>query len=275
MKDLVVRSLTGTVFIILMLAGTIIHPLVYAVVFGITLILVQFEFYKLVENSGYCPHKIIGLVLGILLFAVCFGVVYNLLPVSYTLLFIPFLTLIFLFEILRVDSKVLKNATITLAGFIYVAVPFSILNFIVFSGFPKTSIFNPSTLLGIFFIVWTYDSMAYFIGSTLGRHKIHEKISPKKTWEGFIGGAIFGLIMGVINAVLFERLSLESWLVIAVIIVLFGTLGDLFESKIKRELNVKDSGTIMPGHGGFLDRFDSLLFALPFIFIWLVVSGNI
>lgn len=276
MKNFTKRTLTGIIYVILLLAGTMIHPLVFGVVFAIMLFFVQLEFYKLVENSGYyCPHKRVGLILGVLLFAVCFGVVYKLLPIIFSLLFIPFLTLIFLFEILRVDSQVLKNATITLAGFIYVAVPISLLNFIVFSGFPGTPVFYPSTLVGIFFVVWAYDSAAYLIGSKWGRNKIHKKISPNKTWEGFIAGAVFGLIMGIVNAVLFQRLTVASWLAIASVIVLFGTLGDLFESKIKRELKVKDSGTIMPGHGGLLDRVDSLLFAIPFIFIWLIISGNI
>ena len=253
MKNFTKRTLTGVIYVILMLAGTLIHPLVFVTVFAVMLFFVQLEFYKLVENSGYCPHKIVGLILGIALFLVCFGVVYGILPVSFSLLFIPFSTLIFLFEILRVDSKVLQNATITLAGFIYVALPFGLLNFIVFSGFPDSLVFYPSTLVGIFFIIWAYDSTAYLVGSRFGKHKIHEKISPNKTWEGFIGGAVFGLIMGIINAVLFQRLTVNSWLAVAGILVVFGTLGDLFESKIKRELNVKDSGTVMPGHGGLLD----------------------
>lgn len=275
MKNFTKRTLTGVIYVILMLAGTLIHPLVFVTVFAVMLFFVQLEFYKLVENSGYCPHKIVGLIFGIALFLVCFGVVYGILPVSFSLLFIPFSTLIFLFEILRVDSKVLQNATITLAGFIYVALPFGLLNFIVFSGFPDSLVFYPSTLVGIFFIIWAYDSTAYLVGSRFGKHKIHEKISPNKTWEGFIGGAVFGLIMGIINAVLFQRLTVNSWLAVAGILVVFGTLGDLFESKIKRELNVKDSGTVMPGHGGLLDRVDSLLFAIPFIFIWLYISGNL
>ncbi|HKJ79395.1 MAG TPA: CDP-archaeol synthase [Prolixibacteraceae bacterium] len=275
MKNFTKRTLTGIIYMTLMLGGTMIHPIVFAVVFAVFLFFVQLEFYNLVENGGYCPHKRVGLSLGILLFLVSFGVVYKILPVTYSLVFIPFTTLIFLFEILRVDSQVLRNATITLAGFIYVAVPFGLLNFIVFSGFPEQPVFYPSTLAGIFFIVWAYDSMAYLVGSKFGKHKIHVKISPKKSWEGFIAGTVAGLIMGIANAVLFQRLSVSSWLAIAAIIILFGTLGDLFESKIKRELKLKDSGTIMPGHGGLLDRVDSLLFALPFIFIWLFISGNI
>jgi phosphatidate cytidylyltransferase len=258
-----------------MLAGILVHPVVFALIFATVLFLVQHEFYKILENAGYIPHKVVGLALGVLLFAICFGVVYNILPITFCLIFIPFITLVFLFELFRSDSKVLENATITLTGFVYVAVPFSLINFIVFPGLLEEPVYYPSTLLGIFFIIWIYDSVAYLVGSRFGKHKIHEKISPNKTWEGLIAGAVFGLVTGILNAVIFQRLSVLSWLIISMVIVVFGTLGDLFESKIKRELNVKDSGSILPGHGGLLDRFDSLLFALPFIFIWLIISGNI
>lgn len=275
MKNITQRALTGVIYVSLMLVATIIHPLVFALVFATILFFVQLEFYKLVENAGYNPHKVVGLVFGLLLFVICFGIVYNIIPVVFSAIFIPLMILIFLLEILRTDSKVLENATITLAGFIYVAVPFSVANFIIFYGLPPNSIFSPWTLVGIFVIVWIYDSVAYLAGSQFGRHKIHEKISPNKSWEGLIAGSIFGLITGILNAVIFQQLSVINWLIIAAIVIVFGTLGDLFESKIKRELNVKDSGSILPGHGGLLDRFDSLLFALPFIFIWLLISGNL
>jgi phosphatidate cytidylyltransferase len=117
--------------------------------------------------------------------------------------------------------------------------------------------------------------MAYVGGSLFGKHKMSEKISPKKSWEGLISGAVFAVIMGILNAVIFQSLSMVSWIVASLIIVEFGTIGDLFESKIKRDLNIKDSGTILPGHGGFLDRFDSLLFAIPVVYIWLIVGGSI
>jgi phosphatidate cytidylyltransferase len=129
--------------------------------------------------------------------------------------------------------------------------------------------------MGVFFIVWVYDSMAYLVGSMFGKHKINEKISPNKTWEGFTAGAIFALVMGVLNAVIFQEPDIVNWLIIAAIVVAFGTLGDLFESKIKRKLNVKDSGSVLPGHGGLLDRLDSLLFVIPVIYVWLTFSGNL
>ncbi len=117
--------------------------------------------------------------------------------------------------------------------------------------------------------------MAYAVGSLIGKHKISPKISPGKSWEGLIGGAVFAVIMGILNAVFFPAISMTNWIIVAMISVVFGTCGDFFESKLKRETGIKDSGTILPGHGGFLDRFDSLLFAIPVIFVWLNLYGNI
>ena len=191
------------------------------------------------------------------------------------MLFIPFLTLIFLSDVINKKTETIKNNAVTLAGFIYVAVPFSLLNFFVYPGFPGNPEFYPWILAGVFFIVWMYDSMAYVAGSMFGKHKMAKNISPKKSWEGLIGGAIFAIIMGILNAVLFQAASMLSWIIIASIIVIFGTFGDLFESKLKRNLGIKDSGSILPGHGGFLDRFDSLLFAVPVIYVWLILSLNI
>jgi phosphatidate cytidylyltransferase len=109
----------------------------------------------------------------------------------------------------------------------------------------------------------------------LGKHKICARISPKKSWEGLIGGAVFAIIMGIVNSVLFQELSMISWIVIAILIVAFGTSGDFFESKLKREAGVKDSGSILPGHGGMLDRFDTVLFAAPVVYVWINLFGNI
>jgi len=181
---------------------------------------------------------------------------------------------VFIAELLRSKNASVKNSALTLFGLIYVALPFSLLNFIVYSGNPGNTAFYPWILVGIFLIIWVYDSMAYVFGSLLGKHKIAVNISPGKSWEGLIGGTVFAVIMGIVNAVLFGKIDMTNWIIIALLVVIFGTLGDFFESKIKRETGIKDSGNILPGHGGLLDRFDSLLFAAPVIFVWLNFIDN-
>ena len=275
MNEFVKRSLTGTVFVAVTLAGTIVHPLVFPPVFLAFLVLTQYEFYKLIEKAGHAPQTFAGLVLGGLFFVMCNLIAQKIIPLRYCLIIFPFIILIFLFEVLRKKPDALQNSMLTLGGFVYTVIPFSLLNFIVYPGFPHENLFNPWILVGIFTVVWTYDTMAYIGGTSFGKHKMCLSISPKKSWEGLITGAIFAIIIGVLNAVIFQSLTVFSWIISAIIIVTFGTLGDLFESKIKRDLNIKDSGTILPGHGGFLDRFDSLLFAVPVVYIWLILGGNI
>ena len=275
MNEFFKRSLTGIIFVAVILAGTIIYPLIFPLVFLTFLVLTQYEFYKLIEKAGYTPQTLAGSVLGGLFFAVCNLTVKNIIPIQYYLLVFLVFIFIFLSEVLRKKPAALINSMLTLGGFVYIAIPFSLLNFIVYPNFPNNNQFNPWILIGIFIIVWVYDTMAYVGGTLLGKHKIFKKISPKKSLEGLISGAIFAIMAGVMNAVIFQSLTIFNWIISAIIIIVFGTIGDLFESKIKRSLNIKDSGTILPGHGGFLDRFDSLLFSIPIVYIWLILGGSI
>ena len=269
MNDLFKRSLTGIAYITIMLGGIIIHPFIFATVFAIIMFFTQSEFYKISEKATFSPQKSFGLILGLVLFILFFLAAKDIIPYSIILVSVPFLFFIFIAELFRTKSNALKNGAITLLGLIYVALPFSLMNFIVFAQTSGSNNFYPWIMVGILLIIWIYDSMAYVFGSLLGKHKIASKISPAKSWEGLIGGTIFAVIMGLVNAVLFQELSMFNWVVIALLTVIFGTIGDFFESKIKREIGIKDSGNILPGHGGLLDRFDSLLFAIPIIFVWL------
>jgi phosphatidate cytidylyltransferase len=275
LKDFRRRATTGLVYVLLMLVGAAVHPLLFAVVFGGFLFFTQLEFYQLVETTGSKPRKNAGLALGVLFFLVFFGMVNGVLPSKTYLIFIPALIFIFLFETFSDKSLILQNSAVTLTGFVYVAIPFSLLNFIVHPGYPYSTTYIPDVLLGVLFTVWIYDSFAYLVGSKFGKHKMLPRISPKKSWEGFAGGMVAALIMGALNSLLFTYVTIADWLVMSVIVVIFSTLGDMFESIIKRRLKVKDSGTILPGHGGLLDRFDSLLFVIPVIYVWLTFSGNI
>ena len=275
MNNLFKRSLTGIIYVAVIMAGTLIHPISFALVFLILMLFTLLEFYNLIEKAGHSPQKKVGLVLGGILFLICHAYASGIIPIEFCLLFFPFLIVIFFLEVLRKKKETLQNSMLTLGGFIYIAVPFSLLNFMVNTGENNGIKFYPWILAGIFFIIWMYDSMAYVGGSLLGKHKMCENISPKKSWEGLITGAVFAVIMGILNAVFFPSLTMLNWIVISVIVVFFGTMGDLFESKLKRDLNIKDSGSILPGHGGFLDRFDSFLFIIPVVFIWLILGGTI
>ena len=128
--------------------------------------------------------------------------------------------------------------------------------------------FNPKIIISIFILIWTNDTFAFLVGKSIGKRKLFERISPKKTVEGFVGGLLAAMVMGVIISIFFIDQPMANWIIIAAILSIFGTIGDLVESKFKRVANVKDSGNIMPGHGGILDRLDSIIFASPFVFLF-------
>lgn len=276
MSNLLKRSLWGILYVAIMMGGILIHPFAFALVFATVLFFTQYEFYAMVEEAGHKITRLPGTMLGVFFFLITFSVARGYLPPSCNLLIIFIVLLLFIIELFRKNKNTLERSGLTVLGFIYIAVPFSLMNYIIHvSADGQSNFFYPWILAGILFILWINDSFAYLVGTRFGKHKLYPRISPAKSWEGFIGGAVFALIMGILNAVLFQSLSMFSWIVIALLTVIFGTLGDLFESKIKREIGVKDSGNILPGHGGFLDRLDSLLFAVPAVFLWLMLSGQI
>ncbi len=268
------RSITGAIFGIVLVAGIIVHPIVFGIVFSIILVLSLLEFYSICQSENTQPQKITGAILGFLIFLLFFAYGNGFIRAHTILFSFPMLALVFIIELYRNKNNPLANIALTILGILYVAIPIGLLNFVVFPGQAQNKMYYPWILMGIFLIIWVYDSFAYLFGIWLGKHRLFERISPKKSWEGVIGGGIFAIIMGILNSVFFQTLELLSWIVIAIIIIVFGTLGDLAESMIKRSLNRKDSGTLLPGHGGMLDRFDSLLLAIPFIVAWLMIFNH-
>lgn len=131
--------------------------------------------------------------------------------------------------------------------------------------------YNPTIIFGILIVIWTNDTFAYLVGKNFGKRKLFEKISPKKTIEGFVGGMVFGIASGCIMASFTKEVAILHWIILSIIITVFGTIGDLVASKFKREANIKDSSNLIPGHGGFLDRLDSLLFVSPFVYLYLQI----
>jgi phosphatidate cytidylyltransferase len=175
---------------------------------------------------------------------------------------------LFILELYSKSETPIINISLNLMAFVYIGIPFSMLNFIVY----ESGLYFPSTLLGILILVWVYDSAAYLIGSQFGNRPLFKRISPNKTWEGSIGGLLvltaLGFSLGYIP--FFSGLSPMEWAVVSWLIAYFSANGDLVESLMKRSLGIKDTGNIMPGHGGFLDRFDAFIFVIPFIAFYLL-----
>lgn len=273
MKPLITRSITSLGYAIALTAGILIHPLVFAVIFASLMILAQVEFYRMADMAGGAPQKVTGLLTSLLFFVTVFGYVNQWWPVSIPGLSLLLLFVILIVEIYRNHPTPILNIALTMGGFIYVAVPMGLTNFIIFPGFPANTQFYPWILFGITVTIWVFDSAAYLVGTTFGKHRLFERVSPKKSWEGVIGGGVFALLAGVGNAILFPVLSITEWLGASAIVILAGTWGDLAESWMKRSINLKDSGNLLPGHGGFLDRLDSFLVTVPFMVAWMYICG--
>ncbi|MDX2195532.1 MAG: phosphatidate cytidylyltransferase [Cytophagales bacterium] len=246
-------------------AGTITFFLTYNewTYFGFVLILsffTQREFYSLIREDAEDPLIRWGLFNGVLLNVISFFVSRGDLPTKSYLLFFALLGIVFISELYRRSSNPFENIAFTILGVFYVAMPLSLLHFSAYS----TGSFSPQISIGFFLLLWAGDTGAYFAGKYFGKHKLFQRISPNKTWEGVAGGIVLSLAIAHIMSIYFSDIEYWKWYVMAIIIPAAGTYGDLIESMLKRSLMVKDSGNLIPGHGGLLDRFDGLLLAAPF-----------
>jgi len=261
------RTLTAGAFVAVLLGCTWYSQYSFSLLFLVITILGLWEFYTLNEKSGSKPQKLAGTIAGAFLFA---GNAYVTLGGGdhrLLILNLPILFLIFMLELFRKKENPFGNIAFTVLGIMYVALPFSLLNYIL----TINGSYSYEILFGCWFILWCNDSGAYLAGSAFGKNKLFARVSPGKSWEGSIGGAIIAYVVAFIISGWYTSISRTDWMVIAGILVVIGTLGDLVESLYKRSLGVKDSGTLLPGHGGILDRFDSLLMAIPFVFGYLIL----
>jgi phosphatidate cytidylyltransferase len=254
------------------IAGLVAAPLIilalywsewgYFILFFFICMMSQLEFYKLLGLDGNIPLKSYGTFSGLTIFTLTFLVEQRSLPPAIYMLIFPLVSGIFFIKLYKKNElKPFTNIAFTFLGIVYVGLPFALLNIAVFF----EGVYNYHIILGSMLILWASDTGAYFAGVNFGRRKLFERISPKKTWEGSIGGAALALVMAFALSQLFPELELWRWMCIAIIIIVAGTYGDLIESLFKRSIAIKDSGSSIPGHGGFLDRFDGLLLAAPFI----------
>ncbi len=274
MKNLAVRTLSGIVLAAVVLGAVAWSPWSFGVLLLLLLVGGMHEFYALAEARGDRPQRLIGMVTGAVLFAVNFaflsggaGAAGGLRPLlaagmAFLLLLLP---LMLICELYRRGENPAANVGVTLLGICYVALPLTLMAYIPFVG---RYAWNPWTMLFFVFIIWANDVFAYLVGMAFGRHRLFERLSPKKSWEGFFGGVAGALVMGYVAS----RCMGEAWWVwigLALVAAVTGVLGDLVESMFKRAAGVKDSGTIIPGHGGILDRFDAMLLAAPFVVVYL------
>ena len=283
MKNFITRTITGILFVAIMVTGICLRGdamiLLFALITGLTL----WEFTGLVNEhvADTTVNRFITTAAGVYLFLAFAGYCTGIVPPS---AFIPYLlTLIYLFisELYLKQKNPIQDWAYTMLSQLYVALPFSMINVLSFQADPLTGQITYHWLLpmSVFIFLWANDTGAYCAGSLFGRHKLFPRVSPGKTWEGSIGGAVIVLIIAAVISyfagsdaslsTLNAQLSTLKWLGLGLVVVFFGTWGDLVESLFKRTLGIKDSGNILPGHGGMLDRFDSSLMAIPAAVIYL------
>lgn len=272
MKNLIIRSITGFFFvaiIVVALMGPVSTEFLFALVTGLSI----WEYCGLVNNiKGVQVNRLISTVAAVYFFLAmggfCSGIVQS------GAVFVPYLlTVVYLFisELYADTENAVNDMAYTMLGQMYIALPLSMINVLVFNATPEGDVaFNSLLPLSVFIFLWANDTGAYCSGSLFGKHKLFPRISPGKTWEGSVGGAVLVLIAaGIIGysdnsmAAAEGSMSILQWLGLGLVVVVFGTWGDLVESLFKRTLGIKDSGNILPGHGGMLDRFDSSLMAMP------------
>ncbi len=268
-SDFIKRTTTSTVFVIVLVGCTILHPISFFILFSAIVVIGQIEFYKIALQDGRKPQVLTGIFLGLVVFVTNFLVASGGSSSKIFAIYLPAIIILMIIELFRNSVHPFSNIAFAIFGAIYVALPFALVNYIVYSPIFEND-FNSSILIAFFVLIWASDTGAYVIGSMIGKNKLFERISPKKTWEGFLGGAFFAILAGVLASLFIKQVHILHWLSIAILTVVFGTFGDLLESLLKRKVNIKDSGTILPGHGGILDRFDSLLMAAPIVFVYLL-----
>jgi len=286
MKNVLTRSLSGLFLIVIVIGSVWTNSITNYLLFLFILIFGLFEFYRFTKNINYYPNDKVGIAIGIIIYSLSYFVSANIISSNMFVLALPLLLFIPIFELYQKKENPIINISVTFFGLAYVVLPLSLIQFIVL-GTQATvnqadiiSTLNPNNevvyynsfiIIGYFIIQWVSDTGAFVFGVSFGKHRLFERISPKKSWEGAIGGFITTIGAAFLVYYIYPQLELLNWIIISLIITFFGIYGDLIESLFKRSVNLKDSGKIMPGHGGILDRFDSTLLALPMVFFYLKI----
>ncbi len=252
-----------------MIGSAVLGQLTFVCLMFLVAIVGMQEFLKLNSQGKTKPAFGLTIIIGLFVFVVIAAELMGNVDFKLLLLIIPAIYLLFFVELWRNREQPMHNISIGIISIIYVPIPLALL-----AGFfdptATTNLQRSGVLLGYLLVLWLNDTGAYIVGSLLGKNRLFERISPKKSWEGSIGGGVFALLTGWGVSFVITDISTLHWLIMALIIVTTGSLGDLVESMMKRSFGVKDSGKILPGHGGVLDRFDAVLLSAPFIFVYLM-----
>ncbi|MBQ8242336.1 MAG: phosphatidate cytidylyltransferase [Bacteroides sp.] len=274
MKNFIQRAITGILFVAVLVGCIIGGPLSFGFLFCLISALATFEFCNLVNRQEEVSINRNICTLGSIFLFFCFFY-YGINPAE-TGIFIPYLALLIYLlvsELYLKKKNPINNWAYSMMSQLYVGLPFALLNVLAFQNNMEISVSQYVFILplSVFIFNWINDTGAYCTGMLFGKHRLFERISPKKSWEGSIGGAVFSILAGFALSYLFPIMSTWQWIGMALTVVVFGTWGDLTESLMKRHLGIKDSGNILPGHGGLLDRFDSTLMAVPAAVVYLYI----
>jgi phosphatidate cytidylyltransferase len=270
MSSVLTRAITGTVLVVTITASVLASPYSFIALLLIVDLFALFEFYRLVRAGHLHARVGEGQFVSTSFFVSACLVFSNFFNATIFLINIPLVVLIFIRELYSNAPNPFQNLALTFSGIAYVTLPIILFAGIAFLPLGQ-GIYHPTIVFGYFIILWASDTGAYAAGKLIGKHKLFERISPKKTWEGSIGGTLSAIGATYMVSLFEARASLRDWLIMSAIIVVMGTYGDLLKSLLKRTAGVKDSGTLLPGHGGFLDRFDSLIGSAPVVFGYLVL----
>jgi len=267
LSNLTLRIIFGLIGAVLVVTGVLYSEWTFLLLFGLICGISLTEFFHLLHLSNMHLHRVFAVATGVLLFLVNYLVQSNTLPSSYYYLIIAFVFLLFLIELFQINLNPFQRIANTFLGILYIALPLSLFSSTAFIH----GSYDAGIVMGILLLLWANDIGGYIGGVSFGKHKLFERVSPKKTWEGSTGGAVMSLGVAWLCAYFFPSLLLKDWIILSLIIIVFGSIGDLVESLFKRNLSVKDSGNLIPGHGGFLDRFDGLFIASPFLILYLKI----
>lgn len=282
MKTFIIRAVTGILFVLALVGAIIYSPVTFGILFTIITALTIWELAGIL-NSRQDIHinRAMSTLAGAYLFVTMWFI--GLMGYGACVLLVPYIAMmlyLMIAELYKQEAHAVNNWAFTMMTQIYVAIPFGLLNFLEFLEIDQIEIcsmvFSPGWLvLFLFVFLWCSDTGAYCTGSLIGKHKLFPSVSPAKTWEGSIGGGVLALVAGAVFDFAFLGNEMPVITGMAAIVVVFGTLGDLVESLLKRRIGIKDSGNILPGHGGMLDRFDSALIAIPAIVAYFLIIPHI